>query len=57
MFKMSTIDMNISTQACWSLINCVINQRQLQATPHMQQTLSLLIHVMSVTVTWYLRYM
>jgi len=25
MFKMSTNDMNTSTQACWPLVNCVIN--------------------------------
>jgi len=27
MFKMSTIGMNTSTQACWSLVNRIINQR------------------------------
>jgi len=56
MFKMSTIDTNTSTQACWSLIDCVINQWLLQASPHMQQTLSLLINLMNVTVTPYLRH-
>jgi len=49
MFKMFTIGMNISTQACWSLVNYVINQRLLQASPHMQQMLSQLISVMRVT--------
>jgi len=48
---------NTSTQACWSLFNCVINQRLLQASPHMQQTLSLLINLMNLTVTSYLRHM
>jgi len=48
---MSTISMNTSTQACWPLINCVINQRLLQASPHIQQTLSQLTNVMNVTVT------
>jgi len=32
--------------ACWPLVNCVINQRLLQASPHMQQTLLQLINVM-----------
>jgi len=57
MFKMSTTGTNTSTQACWPLVNCVINQRLLQASPHMQQTLSQLITVMSVTVRSYLRHM
>jgi len=52
MFKMSTISTNTSTQA-WPFVNCVINQRLLQASPHMQQTLLQLISVM--TVTSYLR--
>jgi len=30
MFKMSTTGRNTSTQACWPLVNCVINQRLLQ---------------------------
>jgi len=38
-------------QAYWPLINCVINQRLLQASPHMQQTLSQLINVTNVTMT------
>jgi len=46
MLKMSTIGTNTSTQACWSLVNCVINQRLIQASPHMQQTLLQLINVM-----------
>ena len=50
MFKMSTTDTNIRTQACWTLVNCVINQQLLQALSHMQQTLSQLINVMKVTV-------
>jgi len=33
------------TQACWPLVNCVINQRLLQAWPHRQQTLSQIINV------------
>jgi len=35
----------------------VINQRLLQASPHMQQMLSQLINIMNVTVTSYLRQM
>jgi len=31
---MSTIGTNASTQACWSLVNCVINQRLLEALAH-----------------------
>jgi len=50
-FKMSTNGTNTSTQACWPLVNCDINQRLLQASPLMQQTLSQLINVMNVTVT------
>jgi len=57
MFKMSTIGTNASTQACWPLVNCVINQQQLQASPHMQPTPSQFINVMNVTVTSYLRHM
>jgi len=34
-----------------------INQRLLEASPHMQQTLSQLINAMNVTVTSYLRRM
>jgi len=52
MFKMPTIGTNTSTQA-WPFVNCVINQRLLQALPHMQQTLLQLISVM--TVASYLR--
>jgi len=26
--------MNTSMQACWLLVNCIINQRLLQAAPH-----------------------
>ena len=44
---MFAIGINISKQACWSLVNCVINQRLLQAVPHMQQTLSKLIKVIN----------
>jgi len=55
-FKMSTIGTNTRTQACWPSVNCVVNQRLLQASPHMQQTLSQLINVMKVTVTSYLRH-
>jgi len=57
MFKMSTIGTNTSMQACSPLVNCVINQRLLNASPHMQQTLSQLINALNVTVTSYLRYM
>jgi len=57
MFKMSITDMNTSTQACWQLVNCVINQRPLEASLPMQQTLSQVINVMNVTVTSYLRHM
>jgi len=57
MFKMSTIGMNASTQACWPLVNCIINQRLLQASPRMQHTLTQLISVTKVTVTSYLRHM
>jgi len=54
---MSTIGTNTSTQACWPLVNCVINQRLLQASPQTQQmTLSQLINFLNVTVTSYLRY-
>jgi len=56
MFKMSTSDTNTSMQTCWPLVNCVINQRLLQASPLMQQTRSQLINVMNVTVTSYLRH-
>jgi len=34
MFKMSATGTNISTQVRLSLVNCVINQRLLQAAPH-----------------------
>jgi len=54
MFKMSTIGTNTSTQACWPLVNCIINQRLLQTSPRMQQTLSPLINNTNVTVTSYL---
>jgi len=54
---MSTIGMNTSMQACWPLVNFVINQRLLQAMPRMLQTLLHLIDVMNVTVTSYLRHM
>jgi len=57
MFKISTIGTKTSTQACWPLVNCVINQRLLQASPHMQQTLTQLINVVNVTVTSYLHNM
>jgi len=40
MFKMSTIGTNTSMQALWTMVNCVINQRLLETSPHMQQTLS-----------------
>jgi len=50
MLKMSTIGTNTSTQACWPFVNCAINQRLLQASPHIQQTLLQLINVMKVTV-------
>ena len=52
---MSTIGTNTSTPACQPLVNCVINQRLLQASPHMQQPLSQLVSV--VTVSSYLRHM
>jgi len=54
---MSTIGTSTIMQACWPLVNCVINQRLLEASPHMQQTLSHLINVMDVTVTSHLRHM
>jgi len=54
MFKMSTTGTNACTQACWPLVNCVINQRLFEASPHMQQTLSQLMNV--ITVTSYLRH-
>ena len=57
MFKMSTISMNTSMQACWPLVNCIINQQLLEASPHMQQMLSQLINVMNVTVMSYLHHM
>jgi len=38
MFKMSVIDTNSSMQALWPLVNCVVNQRLLQAMQRMQQT-------------------
>jgi len=57
MFKMSTIGMNTSIQACWPLVNCIVNQRLFQASPHMQHMLSQLISVMNVTVTTYLPHM
>ena len=58
MFKVTTNGMNTSTQACWTLVIviCVINQRLLEASPHMQQTLLQVINVMKVTVTSYLRH-
>jgi len=49
MFKMSTVGANTSTQACWPFANCLINQRLLEASPHMQQMLSQLINVRNVT--------
>jgi len=55
--QMSTTGMNTSTQAYWPLVNCVTNQRLLQASPPMQQTQSQLINDMNVTVTSYLRHM
>jgi len=54
---MTTISMKTSAQACWPLVNCIINQQQLEASPHMQQTLSQLTNVMNVTVTSYLHHM
>jgi len=57
MFKMSINGMNRSTKAHWPVVNCVINQRLLQALPHMQQMLLQLINAMNVTVTSYLRHM
>ena len=57
MFKMFTIGTNTSTQACSPLVNRVINQLLLEASPHMQQTLSQLINVMNATVASYLRHM
>jgi len=51
MFKMSTTGMNASMQACWPLLNRVVNQRLLQAPPRMQQTLWQFVDVMNVTVT------
>jgi len=36
MFKMSTIGTNTSTQACWLLVNCVINQRPLKASSYLR---------------------
>jgi len=57
MLKMSTTGMNTSMQACWPLVNCVINQRLLEASLHMQQTLSQLTNFMKVPVTSYLRHM
>jgi len=36
--KMSAISPNTRTQACWPLVNCVVNQRLLQAMPNTQQT-------------------
>jgi len=56
LFKMSIIGTNTSTQACWPLVNCVINQRLFQASPHMQQTLSQLINITKVTVMSHLPY-
>jgi len=32
--KKSAIDTNTSTQACWPLVNCVVNQQVFQAMPH-----------------------
>jgi len=43
-------------QALKRVGQCVINQRLLQALPHMQQTLPQIINVMNVTVTLYLRH-
>ena len=34
MFKMSAFGLNISSQVCWPLVNCTINQRLLHAAPH-----------------------
>jgi len=47
---MSIIDMNTSTQACWPLVSCIINQWLLQAYSRMQQTLLQLFNLMNVTV-------
>jgi len=57
MFKVSTSGPNTSTQACWPLLNCVINKRLVWGLPHMQQTLLQLISVTVMTVTSYLRHM
>jgi len=54
MFKMSTIGTNTSTQVCWLLVNCVINQRLLEASPYLHQMLLQLINVINVTVMSYL---
>jgi len=40
-----------------AMVNCFINQRLLEGSPHMQQTLSQLINVTIGTVTSYLRHM
>ena len=40
MFKMSAIGTNLISKSVGHWVNCVINQRLLQAMPHKQQTLS-----------------
>ena len=42
MFKMSATGTNTSTQACWPLVNCIVNQWLRQATPHTADLLQLI---------------
>ena len=34
MFKMSAVALNTSSQVCWPMVSCTINQRLLHAAPH-----------------------
>jgi len=34
LFKMSAFGLNTSSQVCWPLVNCTVNQRLLHAAPH-----------------------
>jgi len=48
MFKISTIGTNTSTQACWPLVNCVINQQLLETSPVATQTLAAIDIVLNI---------
>jgi len=56
MFKMSTTGTNTSTQACWPLVNCVINQLTAPGLSIHAADAVAAHQYHEVTVTWYLRH-